>query len=332
MNGPLDISHPYEALTPDWVINAVESTGRLSDARILPLNSYENRVYQVGIEEGEPVIAKFYRPRRWTDEQILEEHQLTRELYDLDIPVVPPIEDDDGGTLYEYQDFRFALYCRRGGHPPELDNLDHLLVLGRYMGRIHAVSGKHCFQYRPAISAESFAAGSFDYLLTHNFIPMDLRDAYESLGQHILERLNRVFEEYKDIPAIRLHGDCHPGNILWRDDKPHFVDFDDARNGPAIQDLWMLLSGERHYRQLQLSEVIEGYSEFCDFNPRELGLVEALRTMRIMHHSAWLARRWDDPAFPRNFPWFNTERYWAEHILELREQLAALDEEPLRLL
>lgn len=321
-------SHPYDSLTPDTVLDAVEQQGFVSDARILPLNSYENRVYQVGIDEGEPLIAKFYRPARWTDTQILEEHAFTQELAELEIPVVPPLSDNNGKTLFNACGFRFALFPRRGGRAPELDNPDNLEILGRYLGRIHAAGQTQPFVVRPGIDVASYAIESFHYLQDNGFIPAALADAYRTLGEDLIAKLQTLFDRV-DYRTIRLHGDCHPGNILWRDDLPHFVDFDDCRSGPAIQDLWMLLSGDRTQQTSQLSDVLEGYEQFCEFNPIELALIEGLRSLRIMHYAAWLARRWDDPAFPRVFTWFNTERYWGEHILELREQLAALDEPPL---
>lgn len=323
-------AHPYEALSPDLVLDAVESSGYLSDMRILALNSYENRVYQVGMEEGPPLIAKFYRPERWSDAQIQEEHDFTRDLLDLEVSVVPPLPDAEGHTLRQYQGFRFALYPRQGGHAPNLDDFGQLLTLGRVLGRIHALGQARPFVHRPTLDVQSFAVDSYEFLLSESFIPDSLRPSYESLGADLIRRLERIFAD-ADYTPIRLHGDCHPGNILWRDDAPHFVDFDDARNGPAVQDLWMLLSGEREQQTAQISEILEGYQEFCDFSFAELNLIEALRSLRIMNYSAWLARRWQDPAFPKSFPWFNTERYWGEHILELREQLAALDEPPLAL-
>ena len=324
-------THPYDLLTPDLVIDAVESVGYLSDARLLALNSYENRVYQVGLEEGEPLIAKFYRPERWSDEQILEEHRFSLELQAAEISVIAPLLDGDGQSLHRFQDFRFALFPRRGGYPPELDNPDNLLVLGRTLGRIHAVGRAGSFRVRPQLSVERMLVQSREFLLD-GFIPQELVPAYDSLTADLLGVVNTVMGEIRPGDMGRIHGDCHVGNILWRDDTAHFVDLDDCCTAPAVQDLWMFLSGERHERELQLSELIEGYREFCDFDPRQLRWIEALRTMRLTHYAAWLARRWEDPAFPRSFTWFNTGRYWSDHILELREQLSALQEEPLRLL
>lgn len=338
----------YTQLTPDTVINSIESMGYWSDSRILALNSYENRVYQIGIEQAladtkptesnsitacsaanntdkpAPLIAKFYRPNRWSDEQIIEEHLFTQQLFDLDIPVVPPLQFDNK-TLLNYNGYRFALYLRRGGHAPELDNGDHLEIIGRFLGRIHGVSQNQPFKHRPSVTIQSYAIDSRNFLLDNNFIPKDLIPAYETITRDIINQIEKTFASvpYK---TIGLHGDCHPGNILWRDNHAHFVDFDDARNGPAIQDLWMLLSGDYSQRCLQIADILEGYTDFCDFDPAELHLIEPLRAMRLLHYAAWLARRWDDLAFPHNFPWFNTERYWAEHILSLREQLAILNE------
>ena len=321
---------PFEGLTPDCVIDAVEHQGLLSDARILALNSYENRVYQVGIEDDVPIIAKFYRPNRWQDDQIIEEHNYCLALKAADIPVVPPMEFD-GETLLRYRGFRFALFQRRGGHAPELDNLDNLYTLGQTIGTIHAFSGDTGFNTRVSLSPARMGHESRRFLLEHDFLPQSTREAYESVSAHLLEKIDAAFADCS-YRAIKLHGDCHPGNILWRDDKPHFVDLDDACSGPAIQDLWMLLSGDRSHRTQQLQAVIEGYEMFTHFEPSELRLLESLRSLRLMHYAAWLARRWHDPAFAIHFPWFNSERYWAEHVLELREQMAAQDEPPLPLL
>ena len=324
------MSHPFANLTPDLVLDAVESLGYLSDARTLALNSYENRVYQVGIEDETPLIAKFYRPDRWTDAAILEEHAFSTELADCEIPVVAPLQRD-GQTLFEHAGFRFALFPRRGGRAPEPGNLEQLYRLGQLLGRLHGVGASKPFLHREALCVETFGHASLKTLLEGNFIPRSLLPAYESVARDLLKRLDELFARVSYTP-IRLHGDCHPGNLLCRDDSFHIVDLDDCRTGPALQDLWMMIGGgERHERLSQLAELIEGYQEFHDFDSRELPLLEGLRSLRLIHYSAWLARRWDDPAFPMSFPWFGTERYWGEQILILREQLAALDEEPLRL-
>lgn len=322
-------AHPFDSLSPDLVIDAVESTGVLSDARMLPLNSYENRVYQVGVEGAQPLVAKFYRPGRWSRPQILEEHAFALELAALEIPVVPPLVDEQGESLHEFGGFAFAVFPRRGGRSPDVEDFSTLTVMGRFLGRLHKVGALRPFRHRCTLNIEDFAEGSARFLLDHGFIPDDLRPAYRTLADDLLARLRRAFAQTRTPRQIRLHGDCHMGNVLWRDATPHFVDFDDTMTGPAVQDLWMLLSGEREQREAQLQALLGGYRDFHDFDPVELNLVEALRTLRIMHYSAWLARRWDDPAFPRSFPWFNTHRYWAGHVLELREQLAALDEPPL---
>lgn len=320
--------HPFTQLTPDTVMDAVESVGFRCDARILELNSYENRVYQIGIEDAEPVIGKFYRPERWTDAQILEEHEFTSTLYEMDVSVVPPLRlGDDGATLKYFAGFRFALYPRRGGRAPDIDNMENLVVLGRHIGRIHSASGPMPFHYRPDISVQEYGIDTRKFLLEEGFLPAGLRPAYETVSAGLLDALG---EPFAGTRRIRLHGDCHMGNILWRDGVPHFVDFDDARNGPAIQDLWMMLSGDHASQGQQMAKILEGYRDFADFDYAELRLIEPLRTLRIMYHAAWLARRWTDPAFPRAFPFFNTERYWSDHILELREQWAKLPEPPIQ--
>lgn len=329
--------HPYQQLSPDLVIEAIESTGLITDLRIMALNSYENRVYQVGIDEAEPLICKFYRPQRWSDEQILEEHQFSFELAAADIPMVPPLNAkalqianaDPEQTLFQHRGFRFSLYRRYGGHAPELDNLDTLHTLGRFMGRIHAVGASKAFTARPALDIQSYAIDNYQYLL-EQFIPSDLHTAYRSLAEDLIATMQTIASDYP-LHFIRCHGDCHVGNILCRQDILHFVDLDDSRMAPAIQDLWMFLSGDRGQQTRQLDELLDGYYEFHDFDPRELHWIETLRTLRIMNYAGWLARRWDDPAFPHNFPWFNSPRYWSQHILELREQLSLIQQPPLTL-
>ncbi|RFA26146.1 stress response serine/threonine protein kinase YihE [Alkalilimnicola ehrlichii] len=321
---------PYANLGPEQVLAAVEATGYRCDGRLLALNSYENRVYQIGIEDESPLVGKFYRPERWSDAAILEEHAFAQELAEREIPVVAPLATD-GRTLHEFEGYRFALYPRRGGRWPELQEADDRLWVGRFLGRIHAVGSVRAFEHRPVLSVASMAEEPVAYLLQHNVIPAELRVPYTSLLDDLLVRIRASFERAGECAQIRLHGDCHLGNILWTDAGPHFVDLDDCRMGPAIQDLWMLLSGDRMEQALQLSDIVEGYEEFYEFNRRELHLVEALRTLRIINYAAWLARRWDDPAFPQAFPWFDSPRFWEEHILSLREQAALLDEPPLQI-
>ena len=322
--------HAFESLTPDAIMDAVESCGFITDGRLLALNSYENRVYQVGIDESVPLIAKFYRPNRWTDAQILEEHQFCFQLQSQELPVVCPVVNAQDSSLFTHQGFRFSLFPRRGGYAPELDNLDNLLILGRLLGRFHAIGATQPFDSRPKLDIQTFGWESFN-IISEQFIPSELRAAYDSLVPDVLNRCQEIFDDFGEPNWIRVHGDCHSGNILWRDDNPHFVDFDDARMAPAVQDLWMLLSGDRNEQKAQMTELIEGYSEFHHFELRELKLIEVLRTLRIINHSAWIARRWEDPAFPRAFPWFNSPRYWSDQILTLREQFAALDEPPLEI-
>ena len=320
---------PYSDLTPDLMLDAVDALGFRTDARLLALNSYENRVYQIGIEDAEPVVVKFYRPGRWSDEQIIEEHRFTQELAALEIPVVEPMTLD-GRTLHEHAGYRYTVYRRQGGHAPALDDLDNLFILGRAMGRIHAVGAVRPFEHRPALTVQSFGVESREFLLSEDFVSAESVDAYDAVTLLLIDAMNAIFDGV-ELNAIRLHGDCHLGNVLWRDDAPHFVDFDDARMGPAIQDLWMMLSGPRPLQLRQLSELVDGYSEFHDFDSRELVLIEALRSLRLMHHAAWLARRWNDPAFPPAFPWFNTSHYWAEQVREMEDQLNALEQPPLTL-
>ncbi len=320
--------HPYENLTPDTILDAVESLGFHCDGHILALNSYENRVYQIGIEDRKPLVGKFYRPERWSDEAILEEHEFALELAAHEIPVVAPLECD-GRTLHDHGGFRFALFPRRGGRWPELESPDNREWVGRFLGRIHAVGAVRPFARRPTLVSAEPAMEASRTLLAEGWIPDHLLDAYSSLVRDLEERLNAAFARCPVAQPIRLHGDCHPGNILWTPDGPHFVDLDDCLNGPAVQDLWMLLSGDRGEMTVQLSDIVAGYEDFHDFDHRELGLIEPLRTMRIMRYAAWIATRWGDPAFPAAFPWFNEVRYWENHILSLREQAALMDEPPL---
>ena len=321
-------AQPFTALTPDAVLDALDSIGLRSDGRLLALNSYENRVYQAGMEDGPPLVAKFYRPARWPDAAILEEHAFVAMLVEREIPVVPALVIE-GRTLHAFNGFRFSVFAKHGGRAPEMDNCDTLEWMGRFIGRIHAVGALEPYRHRPTLDIRSFGIEPSEYLLAHDFIPAELVEVYRGVVAQALGGVRNCFERAGMVRALRLHGDCHVGNVLWTDAGPHFVDFDDSRMGPAIQDMWMLLSGERAEQTRQLGDLLAGYEDFYDFDPRELHLVEALRTLRLIHYSAWIARRWDDPAFPAAFPWFNTQRYWQDRILELREQIALMDEPPL---
>jgi len=321
----------FADLQPEDIIATLDNMGFACDGRFLALNSYENRVYQVGIEDDVPVVAKFYRPGRWSDAAILEEHAFAAALDAQEIPVVPPIVHD-GSTLHHAGHHRVAVYPCRGGRAPDLDNYELQTQLGRLVARIHLEGEVSRFQHRPSIDVDSYGTDSVEYLLDNDYIPDDNRPAYESIAELVLDGIEACYERAGAIREIRLHGDFHPGNVLVKEDQLHIVDLDDCRHGPAVQDLWMFLSGDREEQRPQLKALLEGYTAFRAFDARELHLIEALRSLRIMHYAAWLARRWEDPAFPRSFTWFNTERYWADHILELREQMSALQEEPLQLL
>jgi Ser/Thr protein kinase RdoA (MazF antagonist) len=315
--------HPYAALTPEVVLDAVAALGMRPDGRLLALSSYENRVYQVWLDDDPPVVVKFYRPGRWSEAQIEEEHAFARELASHEIPVVAPAAKSAFGG------FTFAVYPRRGGRTPEFDSPKVLEWIGRFMGRIHAVGASKDFQHRESLTPITFGREPREWLLKSSFVPADLLDAWKAVTEQALQMVDACYARAGGVRAIRLHGDCHAGNVLWTDDGPHFVDLDDARMGPAIQDLWMLLSGDRSAMSRQMREVLSGYEQFMAFDRRQLHLLEALRTLRLLHYSAWIGRRWDDPAFPAAFPWFNTQRYWQDRILELREQIALMQEEPL---
>jgi Ser/Thr protein kinase RdoA (MazF antagonist) len=319
-------AHPYATLTPERVLDALDTVGIHGDGRLLALNSYENRVYQVWRDEAPSVVAKFYRPERWSDEAIEEEHAFVLELAEREVPVVPPLVLG-GRTLHHHDGHRFAVFARRGGRAPELESRETLEWIGRFLGRIHTLGGR--FEHRPTLDIATFGEAPRSLLLEQGWVPADLADAYASVSAQALEHVRWAFGRAGDVAHLRLHGDCHAGNVLWTDDGPHFVDFDDARNGPAVQDLWMLLAGDRETMQRQLRHVLDGYERFCDFDRRELHLVEALRTLRLLHYAGWIAQRWEDPAFPAAFPFFGGQRYWQDRILELREQIALMDEPPL---
>jgi Ser/Thr protein kinase RdoA (MazF antagonist) len=316
---------PYASLGPDQILTAIEACGYQCDGHLLALNSYENRVYQIGLEDGTKIIAKFYRPERLSDAAIEEEHSFLAELTAAELPCIAPLPGPDGATLLRHEAFRFALFPRQGGHAPNLESEADLMVLGRTLARIHRVGRTATFAHRLPFTVERLGNESVAFVLEGNFVPDELLDAYKSLTEHLLQRVAA-----SPLPrGGRIHGDCHPGNVLWRDNAPHFVDFDDTVMGPAVQDLWMLLSGDREEQTRTLAHLLKGYDTFLEFDSRELACIESLRTLRIIHHAGWIARRWHDPAFPLGFPTFGSTRYWSEHILFLREQLAALDEPPL---
>jgi Ser/Thr protein kinase RdoA (MazF antagonist) len=318
-------STPYANLDPALILNAIESIGFFCSGSLLALNSYENRVYQIGIEDAPPMIAKFYRPQRWSNEAIGEEHQFSQELVEHEIPVVAPWMSNTQQTLYEYQGYRFSLFPRWGGRALELDSLDQLEWMGRFIGRLHAVGACKPFHHRPLLDVQTHGYNPYHFLLEHDFIPGYLKDNYCRIVKLALEKIELCFQQAGTLNSIRLHGDIHPGNVLWSEAGPHIVDLDDCLMGPAMQDIWMLLSGDESQIRLQLEYILSGYREFYDFNPRELHLIEAMRTLRMLHYSAWLAKRWEDPAFPPSFPWFNTPNYWQEQLLNLEAQNTVLN-------
>jgi len=340
---------PFAGLTPDLILEAIDAilgapdfpAGLRTSGQVLALNSYENRVFQVGIEAAgatgppaAPLIAKFYRPGRWTDAQILEEHAFLRELAGAEVPAVPALSHG-GTTLHRHGSYRVALFERRQGRTPELSDPAVRERIGRFLGRLHAVGARRGFVERQALTEHSFGREPSAWLLAHGWLPPELAANYRDLAAQALDAVHAAFERAAPVRLQRVHGDCHPGNLLWSEagpePGPYFVDFDDSAMAPAVQDLWMLLSGDRHEMALQLRDVLRGYELFAEFDRSQLLLVEPLRTLRLIHYAAWIARRWADPAFPAAFPWFPEPRYWEARILELREQLAAMQEEPLEL-
>ncbi len=321
MSSPSEV--PYEGLGPDQVLDAVESLGISADGRLLALNSYENRVYRVGIEAAPPLVAKFYRPGRWSDEGILEEHAFAFELADADLPVVAPLAFA-GTTLHRHRDFRFALFPTVGGRSPEPGDRDGLRRVGRTLARLHGVGRRQRFTHRPRLDVDTYGRQPVRTLLDGDWLPAHLVEPFRAISEQLLASVEAVWARASDVATLRLHGDCHYGNLLQRDDEILLVDLDDCLSGPAIQDLWMLVSGEGDDLRQQWDWLLEGYSLFADLDPREFSLVEALRTLRILHYHGWIARRWSDPAFPLAFPWFAENRHWETVIGQLQEQLAAL--------
>lgn len=320
-----DQEHPFDCLTPDFICDAIDSTGLSVDARLFPLNSFENRVYQVGIHDADPLIAKFYRPGRWSVDQILEEHRFSEELLEAELDVIAPLNLESPSSLFEYEGFHFALFKRMGGSPPDIEHEDNLAILGRLLGRMHAVARSDKFRHRPEINTDSYAR-STSAMLANDWLPMDLQASYNAIAKDVLEWLQKFEDEIHTLSKLRSHGDFHLGNMIYRDQRIHMLDFDDTRSALAIQDIWMLLSGEADEVDHQLSTIINNYEQFHNFDWRETHFIEYYRTLRIMHHSGWIASRWNDPAFPLAFPWFDNASYWSNQILALREQLYALQQ------
>jgi Ser/Thr protein kinase RdoA (MazF antagonist) len=314
---------PYSELSPEVVLDALEAVGHRCDGRILALNSYENRVYQIGTEDGAPVVAKFYRPARWRDAAIREEHAFAAELARQEIPVVAPLTRG-GESLFVHAGFRYAVFPRRGGRWPELGTADERQWVGRFLGRIHGVGRATRFDERDQLDMEELGRNARDFVLDGPWLPDYLADKYAGLTDTLLDEVAAQAGGWGGARLGRILGDCHRGNILWTDAGPHFVDLDDCVTGPAVQDLWMLLSGSQENMRSELTDLLAGYEQFLAFDRRELALIEPLRALRMIHYSAWLARRWHDPAFPRAFPWFAEPRYWEEHYRALEEQLAAV--------
>lgn len=341
-----DTELPYARLTPDCVLDALAAVGLYGDGRLQALASYENRVYQVHLEDGQKVVAKFYRPGRWSPAQILEEHAFAAELVAAEVPAVAPLELD-GRSLHQHDGFHFSVSPWRGGRRPELDDWEVLEWTGRFLARLHQVGAARPFVHRPVLDAQHFGHDSLQWLLENDILPLEVRSDWQRACEQALQAVadsglpsaqakTPTRSDADDgVPRVRLHGDCHPGNILWTplDEAghggPHFVDLDDARMGPAVQDLWMLLSGDRRQQTGQLSALLDGYEQMRSFHRRELAWIEPLRTLRLLHYSAWLARRWQDPTFPQHFPWFGSPDYWRGQVHMLHEQLEAMQEPPL---
>lgn len=326
---------PYADLTPDLVLDALEALGQRVDGRLLQLNSYENRVFQIGLDSGHFVVAKFYRPGRWSDAQILEEHAFAHELVAAEVPAVPPMTlhatmpeallQGEPPTLGFFKGHRVALAHRRGGRSPELEDPEVLSWIGRFLARLHEVGARQPFAHRTVMGVAQTGRQARHWLAEHDSLPIEQRSNWLATADQALDLCQAAFDRIGDLRLRRLHGDCHPGNILWTPEGPHFVDLDDACMGPAIQDIWMLLSGDPQERQTQLHALLDGYESMAEFDWRELKLIEPLRTLRIIHHSAWLARRWHDPAFPAAFPWFGSGMYWQEQIDLLRQQIELMN-------
>lgn len=314
---------PFAALTPDAVLDAAEAAGLAPDGHVFALNSYENRVYRVGRNAGPPVVVKFYRAGRWSDSQILEEHAFATELAAAEIAVVAPLRLGDS-TLFLSGGFRMAAFPLQPGGAPDLDQPEARELLGRTLGRIHAIGALRSFACRPSMSGERLGTRARVTVLASGQLPAHMREPYARISVELLTQIDAA--DVASCGRIRLHGDCHLGNILWQPSGPVFVDLDDCVNGPAIQDLWMFLAGNPDERRRQWSELLAGYERFATFDHTQMRLVEVLRAVRMLNHAAWIAERWADPAFPRAFPWFGEARFWEQHVNDLAEQASVLNE------
>jgi Ser/Thr protein kinase RdoA (MazF antagonist) len=320
-------THPYDALTPEIILGAVEQLGTRCTGGLLALSSYENRVYRIDADGGAPVVAKFYRPERWSDAAILEEHAFALHAAELEIPVVAPLVHEER-TLHEHGGFRFAVFPWQPGRAPEITSSEDFHVLGRYLGRLHRLGSTESFEHRPELTVAEFGEASLARLRATTFLPPDVVESFCVAAEGLLPLLHRAFVDSGPMTRLRLHGDFHLGNILWSEMGPYLVDFDDCLSGPAVQDFWMVLSGDQTEIERQLTALVAGYLQFASFDPVELQLIEALRTLRLLRYNAWIAARWDDPAFPRSFPWFSSRHYWQEQVVALRDQERLLAEPP----
>ena len=316
-------AQPFARLSPDEVLAAAERLGIECDGRLFALNSYENRVYQIGSASHGTLVLKFYRPGRWSDAQILEEHAFTEELAAADLPVAAPQRFEDA-TLHRHEGLRYAVFPRLAARAVEIDAQDSLQLIGRTLGRMHAIGAKAPFRHRVTLSSERLGWQARDALLSSPLLEQTMADKYAEASAALLEAVDEAIERIGPVGRIRLHGDCHLGNILWGEQGPVFVDLDDCMMGPRIQDLWMFLSGTPDEREGQWNELASGYRQFHAIDEWERDLVEPLRALRMVHHAAWIAARWEDPAFPRAFPWFTSPRFWQEHLSDLWQQLAEL--------
>ena len=332
-----ETSLPFAELTPHVVLDALSDVGLRGDGRLLQLNSYENRVFQVSLEDGTTVVAKFYRPGRWSDAQILEEHAFANELALAEIPVVAPLvlrveaqaQDirclGEPPTLALRESLRFSAAPRCAGRAPELDDPDTLERIGRFIGRMHVVGARNDFAVRRPLDVQTLGWSPRDWLIEHERVTAAALPAWSATSRQALDIASERLASQGGVRRLRVHGDCHPGNLLWSSAGPHFVDLDDATTAPAVQDLWMLLSGDPLESRRQFAALLEGYEDFLEFDRRELALIEPLRTLRMVHHSAWLAQRFSDPAFAIGFPWFGTAAYWAEQTQYLQTQIELMN-------